>query len=60
MAFNSNNRYARWLRSWWGRSLFGAFIGALLVAFSGIEDPLFFLGGMVIGALVLFYLGRLH
>jgi nicotinamide riboside transporter PnuC len=57
---NRNNRYARWLRSWWGRSLFGAFIGALLVAFSGIENPMAFLIGIVAGALVLFVLGRLE
>ncbi len=55
-----NNRYMRWLRSWWGRSLFGAFVGALLVAFSGIDDPTIFLLGLVGGALVLFFLGRLE
>ncbi|MCC7362513.1 MAG: hypothetical protein IT317_23735 [Anaerolineales bacterium] len=48
------------IRSWWGRSLAGAFLGALLVAFSGIESPTAFLGGMAVGALVLFFLGRLE
>ena len=57
---NNNSRYSRWLRSWWGRSLFGAFVGALLVAFSGIENPLAFLIGIVAGALLLFFLGRLE
>jgi len=46
------------IRSWWGRSLAGAFIGGLLVAFSGIEQPVAFLGGMIVGAVVLFFLGR--
>jgi hypothetical protein len=57
---NKTNRYARWLRSWWGRSLFGAFVGALLVGFSGIENPVAFLVGVVAGALLLFFLGRLE
>jgi hypothetical protein len=47
-------------QSWWGRSLMGAFIGGLLVAFSGVDNPTVFLGGMVLGALVLFFLGRLQ
>ena len=48
------------LQSWWGRSLAGAFIGGLLVAFSGIESPVVFLFGMLAGALLLFFLGRLE
>ncbi len=47
-------------QSWWGRSLMGAFIGGLLVAFSGVDSPTVFLGGMVLGAVVLFFLGRLQ
>jgi hypothetical protein len=46
------------IRSWWGRSLAGAFIGALLVAFSGIDSPSAYLAGMLVGAVVLFFLGR--
>jgi len=46
------------IRSWWGRSLAGAFIGGLLVAFSGLDQPAVFLGGMLIGAVTLFLLGR--
>lgn len=45
------------MRSWWGRSLAGAFVGGLLVAFSGIEQPLVFLLGMLVGAVALFLLG---
>ena len=48
------------LQSWWGRSLAGAFVGGLLVAFSGVDDPLIFLGGMLAGALALFFLGMLE
>jgi hypothetical protein len=52
--------WKRLVKSWWGRSLMGAFIGGLLVAFSGIQDGTVFLGGMIAGALVLFFLGRLE
>lgn len=48
------------IQSWWGRSLAGAFIGALLVAFSGLDQPGVFLFGMVAGAVALFFLGRLE
>jgi hypothetical protein len=48
------------IQSWWGRSLAGAFIGALLVAFSGLEQPTVFLLGMIVGAVTLFLLGRLQ
>jgi hypothetical protein len=46
------------IRSWWGRSLAGAFIGGLLVAFSGLDQPAVFLAGMLVGAVTLFLLGR--
>jgi hypothetical protein len=46
------------IRSWWGRSLAGAFIGGLLVAFSGLDQPAVFLLGMLAGAVALFLLGR--
>ncbi len=48
------------LQSWWGRSIAGAFLGGLLVAFSGVDDPSIFLIGMVAGAVALFLLGRLQ
>ncbi len=54
------NKYTKMLRSWWGRSLAGAFIGGLLVAFSGIEEPAWFFAGMAVGALALYILGRLE
>lgn len=54
-----NLPWKKWLRSWWGRSLVGAFIGGLLVAFSGLHDPAPFVWGMALGALALFFLGRL-
>jgi hypothetical protein len=46
------------MQSWWGRMLAGAFVGGLLVAFSGLDDPVVFLLGMLAGALALFFLGR--
>jgi hypothetical protein len=52
--------WKRMLQSWWGRSLAGAFLGGLLVAFSGVDDPGIFLIGMVAGAITLFLLGRLE
>ncbi len=45
------------LQTWWGRSLAGAFVGGLLVAFSGVDNPAIFLLGMLAGALALFVLG---
>jgi hypothetical protein len=48
------------IRSWWGRSLAGAFIGGLLVAFANVNTPAIFLLGMIAGALTLFLLGRLR
>lgn len=60
MQSNKSNRYVRMLRSWWGRSLAGAFIGGLVVAFAGIEEPAWFLVGMAVGALALYAVGRLE
>lgn len=60
MLGDRNNRYVKMLRSWWGRSLFGAFVGGLLVAWSGVAEPLLFFGGMIAGALTLYFLGRLE
>jgi len=48
------------IQSWWGRSLAGAFIGAMLVAFSGLNQPGVFFLGMAAGAVTLFFLGRLE
>ena len=53
-----NFSWQKIIRSWWGRSLAGAFIGALLVAFSGIQTPVAFLVGMIVGAVALYFLGR--
>jgi hypothetical protein len=60
MASNKSNKYVRILRSWWGRSLAGAFIGGLVVAFAGIEEPAWFLVGMFVGALALYVVGRIE
>ena len=54
-----NIPWKKWARSWWGRCLVGAFIGGLLVAFSGLNDPTAFVWGMALGALGMFFLGRL-
>ena len=48
------------IRSWWGRSIAGAFLGGLLVAFANINTPGVFLFGMAAGAIALFLLGRLQ
>ncbi len=52
-----NIPWRKMVRSWWGRLLIGAFIGGLLVAFSGIDEPIWFLGGMLAGAAALYFLG---
>ena len=54
------NKYTKWLRTWWGRLLAGAFVGGLLVAFAGINEPSWFLVGMAVGALAMYFLGRLQ
>jgi hypothetical protein len=48
------------IRSWWGRTLIGAFIGGVLMAWVSIQDPSLIFVGMVVGALALFFLGRLQ
>ena len=48
------------IRSWWGRSIAGAFLGGLLVAFAQINSPAIFFIGMAAGAIALFLLGRLQ
>lgn len=53
-------QWKKMLQSWWGRSIAGALLGGLLVAFSGVNEPAFFLVGMIGGALALFLLGRLE
>jgi hypothetical protein len=50
--------WARLARSWWGRSLIGAFLGGIIVAFAGLDTPAVFLAGMLIGAVVMYFLGR--
>jgi len=52
--------WKKMLQSWWGRSIAGAFLGGLLVAFSGVNEPAIFLIGMAVGAVALFLLGRLQ
>lgn len=47
----------KFFQTGWGRALAGAFVGGLLVAFSGISEPLVFLIGMLAGAVALFVLG---
>ncbi len=50
--------WKKWVQSWWGRMLAGAFIGGLLVAFSGVNEPVPFFVGMFVGALALYFLGQ--
>lgn len=60
MQSNKSNKYVKMLRSWWGRSLAGAFIGGLVVAFAGIDEPVWFFAGMAAGALILYVVGRIE
>jgi hypothetical protein len=50
--------WKRMARSWWGRLLIGAFIGGIVVAFANIDNALIFVGGMIVGALIVFLLGE--
>jgi hypothetical protein len=38
----------------------GALIGGFTVAFVGVQEPAIFVLGMIIGAALLFFLGRLQ
>ncbi len=40
--------------------LIGAAIGGFIVAFVGIQEPAIFVMGMIVGAALLFFLGRLE
>ncbi len=55
-----NTLWKNFVRSWWGRMLIGAFIGGFTVAFVGVQEPAIFLLAMVIGAVALYFLGRLQ
>ena len=52
--------WGKFIRSGLGRSIAGAFLGGLLVAFANINTPGIFLIGMAAGAVTLFLLGRLQ
>jgi hypothetical protein len=55
-----NSLWKKFTRSWWGRTVIGALIGGFVVAFVGVQDPAIFVMGMIIGAALLFFLGRLQ
>ncbi len=55
-----NSLWKKFSRSWWGRMLIGAVIGGFIVAFVGIQEPSIFVMGMIAGAALLFFLGRLQ
>ena len=57
---NLNTLWKKFARSWYGRMLIGALIGGFCVAFVGLEDPIIFFGAMLVGAVALFFLGRLQ
>lgn len=57
MNTDTNNKYYRMLRSWWGRLLLGAFIGGF--AASLISDPWIFLIGVISGAVIVYFLGEI-
>ena len=52
-----NIQWKNMARSWWGRLLAGGFVGGIVVAFAGIDEPLWFLGGMMVGAAFVYFLG---
>ena len=52
-----NTLWKKFVRSWWGRMLIGAFIGAFTVAFVGVQEPAIVLIAMIVGAVGVFFLG---
>jgi hypothetical protein len=55
-----NSLWKKFTHSWWGRMVIGALIGGFTVAFVGVQEPAIFVLGMIIGAALLFFLGRLQ
>ncbi len=55
-----NSLWKKVSRSWWGRIVIGALIGGFIVAFVGVQDPVIFVVGMILGAGLVFFLGRLQ
>ncbi len=49
-----DSRFGRFLTSPVGKLILGAGIGGLVVAFANIQDPIVFVGGMVLGIVVVF------
>lgn len=49
-----DSRFGRFLTSPVGKLILGAGIGGLVVAFANIQDPVVFVGGMVLGVVVVF------
>jgi hypothetical protein len=60
MLFNPNGLFQRVVRSLPGQIVLGAIIGGLLIAFAGIQDPWWFLGGMLAGAIAVVMLARVE
>jgi hypothetical protein len=58
MLTNPNGFFQRFVRSFLGQLVLGAVFGGLLIAFAGIKDPEWFLGGMLVGAITVVVLAR--
>ncbi len=55
-----DSRFGRFLTSPIGKILLGAGVGGLVVAFANVQDPLVFVGGMVVGVIAVFALGQIR
>lgn len=55
-----DSRFGRFLTSPIGKVLLGAGVGGLVVAFANVQDPLVFVGGMVVGVIAVFALGQIR
>lgn len=58
MLTNPNGFFQRFVRAIPGQITIGAAIGGLLIAFAGIQDPWWFFGGMLTGAIAVVLLAR--
>lgn len=55
-----DSRLGRFLSSPLGKIILGAGLGGLVIAFANIQDPAMFVGGMVVGVVIVFALGQLR
>jgi len=55
-----DSRLGRFINSPLGKTVLGAGIGGLVVAFANVQDPVVFFAGMALGVVAVFALGQIR